>query len=219
MIETIELDALLEQARTAKVVTDKKVLRTSTESTDLSVDDAQRIAGIMLDRLDELNGVGLSAIQLGIPLPICVINVDDNPVWFLNPRIVGVTSEDVRYMESCLSLPGTMEKPIITRRSIGVHVESDNYDQTMKFQGDSSWPDAEHFWSDRNLLESVAVQHEIDHCNGKLITDRRWIKPVKSKKTPGRNDKVMFENVSTGETKFLKFKKGERLLSQGWKVV
>ena len=69
---------------------------------------------------------------------------------------------------------------------------------------------------EQRLLESVCVQHEIDHLNGVTIHDREnKPKPVMNKvKKIGRNDKVTLQK--DGETKILKYKKAQKFLKDGW---
>ena len=65
------------------------------------------------------------------------------------------------------------------------------------------------------LLESVCVQHEIDHLNGITIHDREIkIEPTKVEKKIGRNQLV---TIKKGDAvKVLKYKKAQPLLNQGW---
>lgn len=214
MVSTLSLK---EQAATARVVTDRGALRKPVEPTEISIDEAKEIAQIMLDRLDELGGVGLSANQLGLPIRLFVTNINE-PMWFLNPRLVGVSTEEVGYYEACLSFPKTLVKPIKTKRHLAVQIEADNYGDVLQFQGQKKYESAEEYWSDKDLLQSIVVQHELDHLNGRLIFDHRVEKPVVSEKSYGRNDKVMFVNPKTGESKYIKYKKGEKLLTNGWEV-
>ena len=67
------------------------------------------------------------------------------------------------------------------------------------------------------LLESVCVQHEIDHLDGLTMYDRKFKQePLRVNKI-GRNEKVTISNGS--ETKVLKYKKAQPLLSDGWDIV
>ena len=67
------------------------------------------------------------------------------------------------------------------------------------------------------LLESVCVQHEIDHLDGLTMYDRKFKQePLRTNKI-GRNEKVTISNGS--ETKVLKYKKAQPLLSDGWDIV
>jgi hypothetical protein len=70
---------------------------------------------------------------------------------------------------------------------------------------------------DSELLESICIQHEIDHLNGIRILDREdKLKPIRVKKF-GRNEIVMITNGK--ETKDLKYKKAKPLIDSGeWKI-
>ena len=64
------------------------------------------------------------------------------------------------------------------------------------------------------------MQHEIDHLNGKLITDkgvRFEQKPAQNVVKHGRNDKVVVEK--DGETQYIRYKKALELVEQGWKIL
>ena len=70
----------------------------------------------------------------------------------------------------------------------------------------------------RQLLESVCIQHEIDHLYGIRILDReQQLQPVRNERKIGRNEKITIQKDS--ETKVIKYKKAQPFLSQGWKMV
>jgi peptide deformylase len=103
----------------------------------------------------------------------------------INPKVTEVSKETVAYVEQCLSLDKTMKKPVKTVRHKSFTVECDNLG-TVIFSPDQKepWKDSNEFFSDEGLLECVCAQHEIDHLNGILITDkiRRYTTTVVSKK-------------------------------------
>ncbi len=67
------------------------------------------------------------------------------------------------------------------------------------------------------MLETVCVQHEIDHLNGLTILDRRVDTTYRAEKKIGRNQKVL---ISMGEdSKIIKYKKAMPLLKSGWTLV
>ena len=70
---------------------------------------------------------------------------------------------------------------------------------------------------DRQILESVCIQHEIDHLYGLTILDReQQLQPVKRDKKIGRNELV---TIKKGDAvKVLKYKKAFNLLNQGWEL-
>jgi peptide deformylase len=110
-----------------------------------------------------LNGIGLSAIQVGIPLRFFIVepkllggaNADD-PVVFINPEITWRSDEKELRTESCLSLPGI---DVNVRRSKKVKVEASSL-STSRFE--------------MELEDEAArvIQHEYDHLHGKTIYDR-----------------------------------------------
>ena len=163
----------------------------------------------LLEGLKKYGGIGLSANQLGLDVRACVINVKE-PLVLINPVVVEVSKDTVAYVEQCLSIPKTMRKPVKTVRHKTFTVECDNLG-TVIFSPDnqgSTWKDSNEFFSDEGLLECVCAQHEMDHLNGKLITDsdRRYSTTYIAPKTYGRNEMVMVK-LPNGSTEFMKYKK------------
>ena len=170
--------------------------------------------------LEKYGGIGLSSNQLGMNERICLLNAVE-PMILVNPKIVDVSDTKAIYMEQCLSLDKTMKKPVKTIRHQSITIESDNLG-TVVFSPDSKdgWENAEEFWEDKGLLECVCAQHEIDHLNGKLITDkdRRFSDTVISTKKYGRNERVMVK-LPNGDTEFMKYKKALPLLEVGCEIL
>ena len=169
-----------------------------------SVEEGEDIAVKLLKELtDSKKGIGLAANQIGINKRVCVVNVKE-PIVLINPTILEM-NDDILYNESCLSFPN---KTVRTKRSRWVTVETDNIGRVV-FGSD------EH---DDSLLESVCVQHEIDHLDGITMFDRKFkLEPIKSKKKFKRNDKV--EITDGNKTKILKWKKAEGLVNEGtWQL-
>ena len=99
-------------------------------------------------------GVGLAAPQIGEPLQVCVIEVENRLHELVNPRIVKAVGDD-RDLEGCLSLPGYYA--YVTRRE-RVWVEAQNrLGRKIKVSGQG--------------LLARALQHEYDHLQGKLFID------------------------------------------------
>jgi len=110
----------------------------------------------LLDILaDVKEGVGLAANQVGINAAVCVIKVTE-PIILINPEIVGKFKKSF-YQESCLSFPGDY---VITERWMDIVVKTDNHKNHLFFS------------FDKNALECVCVQHEVDHLNGITMFDR-----------------------------------------------
>jgi peptide deformylase len=99
-------------------------------------------------------GVGLAAPQLGEALNVCVIEVEGQLHELVNPRIVRVTGED-NDLEGCLSIPGYVA--YVTRRERVWVVAQNRLGRKIKVAGSG--------------LLSRALQHELDHLDGKLYID------------------------------------------------
>jgi peptide deformylase len=182
------------------------ILTNPTKEVDLET--AQKIAVDLFHTLNSEGGLGLSANQIGENKSVCVVNVTD-PFFLLNPKIVKKKKEIV-YREGCLSIPDKMVK---TNRYEKIWVEADNVDDTMIFGPEKS----NQVDNDLLVLESVCVQHEIDHLNGLTIYDREFkLIPLVSEKKYGRNEII---TISKGtETLEVKYKKGIPYLTKGWKI-
>jgi peptide deformylase len=119
-----------------------------------------RLLEDMAETMYAAPGVGLAAPQIGVPLRIFVIDVamgDNQPSdlrVFINPEIVESTGE-VCNEEGCLSFPGVHED---VWRAERVRVRAQN-------------PAGETFELEADGFLAIAVQHENDHLNGKLMVD------------------------------------------------
>ena len=174
-----------------------------------SVNEGEEIAAKLIKELTiSKNGIGLAANQIGIQKRVCVINVKEEPVVLINPKIVDKSKETFIFPEGCLSFPN---KHVRTKRNVEITVEADNHESKLMFSADSK--------DLKDALECACIQHEIDHLDGITMFDRQFIpEPIvrKSEKI-GRNEKVKITNGS--ETKMLKYKKAEPLLESGWEMV
>ena len=99
-------------------------------------------------------GVGLAAPQLGEPVQACVIEVEGQLHELVNPRIVRSTGED-RDLEGCLSIPGFVA--YVTRKERVWVVAQNRLGRKIKLAGSG--------------LLGRALQHELDHLDGKLYID------------------------------------------------
>jgi len=120
-------------------------------------DTYSQIGSSMLEILRKRGGIGLSANQVGLPLNICVIELNSsNPMILLNPRITKYSDKMVPSMEGCLSLPGA-ELKINRHQNVVVEYE-DVRGETQSIEA-------------YGLLSSC-LQHEIDHLKGILMINR-----------------------------------------------
>ena len=167
------------------------------------------------------DGIGLAANQVGIDAAVAVVNVKE-PIVLINPEVVS-TSVEVPYYEGCLSFKG---KGVHTKRYRDVIITTEQLESQLYFSGAENKIEGKGSWekeqsnkhdAELRLLESVCVQHEIDHLNGMTIMDRQMITTITNEKI-GRNQKVTISNGS--ETKELKWKKAETLVNNGeWEII
>lgn len=114
----------------------------------------------MLETMYAAPGIGLAAIQVGVPRRIVVIDPADEgepkkPLFLINPEIVKLGSTTRPYEEGCLSIPDVrveIERPeTVTIR----YVDRDGKEKELAADG----------------LLATAIQHELDHLDGQLIID------------------------------------------------
>jgi peptide deformylase len=160
----------------------------------VTVEEGYKIATELLEILAaRKDGIGLAANQVGIDASVAVVNVRE-PIVLINPEIVSRETE-IPFYEGCLSFPG---KGCHTKRYETVEIKSDNVDGTMIFSGVDTEEEAKGTWEDGQqkqnkelrTLESVCVQHEIDHLNGMRILDRAQELTIRrTERKIGRNEK------------------------------
>ena len=156
---------------------------------------------------------------MGIDAQVAVVNVVE-PLVLINPKYIEKEFEIV-YGEGCLSYPG---HAIRTKRYRDVIIQTAQEECGWYFSGAKipadesrgSWEvERKNKDSELRLLESVCVQHEIDHLNGITIYDREIkLEPTKSEKKIGRNNLV---TIKKGDAvKVLKYKKAQKFINDGW---
>jgi peptide deformylase len=113
----------------------------------------------MLTAMYEGNGIGLAATQVNVHKRVIVIDVSeekDNPLILINPQVSIINNEDkISSEEGCLSVPGFYEE---VERPNKVEITYQN----LKGEKIDIIPSG---------LQSVVIQHEIDHLNGKVFVD------------------------------------------------
>ena len=184
----------------------------------VSVEEGKKIAVELINKLvKDKNAIGLAANQVGIDASVAVVNVIE-PIIIINPRIIKMWDE-IPYVEGCLSFPGN---PKTTKRYKYVQYtdslieESRGEGASVVYGPTSSETETQKKTTyERQLLESVCVQHEIDHLYGIRILDReQQLQPVRNERKIGRNELV---TIKKGDAvKVLKYKKTKPLLDDGW---
>jgi peptide deformylase len=126
-----------------------------------AVDDALRaLMDDMLETMYAAPGIGLAAIQVGVPKRVIVMDLAregeaPQPRYFVNPQIVWASEETAPYEEGCLSVPEIFDE---VQRPARVKL------RYLDYQGAPVEEDAEG-------LYAVCIQHEMDHLNGVLFID------------------------------------------------
>jgi peptide deformylase len=172
-----------------------------------SMTEGEEIAIKLLQELvKSKNGMGLAANQIGINKRVCVVNVMEEPLILVNPKIIGLDNE-YHTIEGCLSFPN---KTVKTKRYEYVTVECDNLGKVM-FGPTGDNGDTYNDKQNLQLLESVCVQHEIGHLDGLTMYDFvRKLQPIISNKKYKRNQKVKITDGK--EIKTMKWKKAEPII-------
>ena len=137
-----------------------QVLRKISDPIEKVGEHEQKLIDDLFETMYHSNGIGLAAIQIGIPKRIIVLDVSSkdeqkNPLCFINPVIKKKSENFSSYEEGCLSIPDTF---IEIERPSTCEVEYLDYygkKKDIKCEG----------------LLSTCIQHEIAHCDGELIID------------------------------------------------
>ena len=118
----------------------------------------------MYETMTSTNGIGLAAIQVGVPLRILIINIpreedgnqyEEDTLEIINPTFLK-TEGIVVYQEGCLSVPGFYED-IERFKEVSIAYQ-DRFGEEKVLQAEG--------------LLAIALQHEIDHLNGVLFVDK-----------------------------------------------
>ena len=133
-------------------------LRTIAKEILVIDDEIKALAGNLLETMYEGKGIGLSATQANIHKRILVVDVSeekDSPLILINPKIEVLNEEEEVSSEGCLSVPGFFEE---VSRSSEISITALNLE-------------GEKFTIVATGLLAVAVQHEMDHLDGKIFVD------------------------------------------------
>lgn len=155
------------------------VLRKVAQDIPLDYPDLQQLIADMYETMEKSDGVGLAAPQIGKAIRLIVITLDplkeDNPEYadfkraYINPHIVEYdTSETDSYEEGCLSLPGIHE-PVKRPKRVRLQWVDE------QLQSHDEWIEG---------FQARVVQHEVDHLEGKVFTDR--IAPLRKQLVKGK---------------------------------
>jgi len=133
---------------------EEPILRERTKKVSSFDASLHRLLDDMLVTMRDAPGVGLAANQIGVPLQVAIIEIEDRITELVNPQIVK-SSGELPDWEGCLSIPGYVAE---VERAAKVTVKArDRHGKEFRVKGEE--------------LMARALQHEIDHLNGMLYID------------------------------------------------
>ena len=137
-----------------------EILRKKSLLVDQVDGDIQKLMDDMLESMYLAPGIGLAAIQVGVPKRVIVLDIarkdePKNPMYFINPEIITKSKDSLAYEEGCLSVPGQFAE--ITRPNNCYIKYLDYYGQPQELKAEG--------------LLATCIQHEIDHLEGILFID------------------------------------------------
>ena len=120
----------------------------------------RRLIDDMLATMYAAPGVGLAAVQVGHPIRVLVVDIDGDdepsmPIAMINPEVVSLGAEMKLHEEGCLSIPDVRFEIGRPSSLVVRYVDRDGRQQELAADG----------------LLATAIQHEIDHLNGRMIID------------------------------------------------
>ena len=148
-----------------------KLLREKSLAVEKVDEDLQKLMNDMLETMYAAPGIGLAAIQVGVPKRVIVLDIGwrnesestkdekqavrKNPMYFVNPEIITKSTNNSTYEEGCLSVPGQFAE---IERPDKCHVKYlDYYGQPKEIKAEG--------------MLATCIQHEMDHLEGILFID------------------------------------------------
>ena len=163
------------------------VLRKVAEDIDANYPDLKQLVENMYETNERADGVGLAAPQIGLPIRVVIVDLrplgEDMPEYadfkraYINGYIVEEEGETILMDEGCLSLPGIHEK-VPRAEKVRIQYVDEN------FVEHDEWVDG--------FLARV-IQHEFDHLEGKVFTDR--ISPLRRQMNKGKFNALLSGKV------------------------
>ncbi len=163
------------------------VLRKLAEPISSDYPELSSLIANMYETMYKAEGIGLAAPQIGLPIRLLVIDLavfkEDNPdlgsfkVVMINPTIIEQSEEVVSGEEGCLSIPGIHEN-VIRAVKIKIQYLDENFSEHIEeYEG----------------YKARVVQHEYDHLEGNLFTDK--VTPIRRQLLKSR-----LTNIVKGKT-------------------
>ena len=148
-----------------------KILREKSLKVNQVDEDLQKLMDDMLETMYGAPGIGLAAIQVGVPKRVIILDIGwrdksestndekqvtrKNPMYFVNPEIITKSTNNSTYEEGCLSVPGQFAE---IERPDKCHIKYlDYYGQPKELVAEG--------------MLATCIQHEMDHLEGILFID------------------------------------------------
>ena len=137
-----------------------KILRQKSLPINKVGKEEQRLMDDMLETMYDANGIGLAAIQIGVPKRIIVMDISkndekNNPMYFINPVIKNKNLETSTYEEGCLSVPNFFAEVDRPKKCDVEYLDYEGKKKLLNAEG----------------LLATCIQHEMDHLEGILFID------------------------------------------------
>ena len=136
-------------------------LKVKSETVEHVDDGVRKLIGDLLETMRAAPGVGLSAIQVGVPKRVIVVDAapkgeEPAPLSLVNPEITWASDETVANEEGCLSFPDQYAE--VTRpAAVEIrHLDEEGRERELRAEG----------------LLAMCIQHEMDHLEGIVFVDR-----------------------------------------------
>ncbi len=129
-----------------------KVVSKDVEAADFGTDALKAVVQDMIDTMEAAGGLGLAAIQIGIPYRLFVSRGAKDVQAYINPVIMKFDGDKRKVSEGCLSIPGVYEDVERYEEIILSAFDVDGVESCFQFEG----------------IEAQCAQHETEHLDGKL---------------------------------------------------
>ncbi len=122
--------------------------------------DLQKLMDDMLETMYAAPGIGLAAIQVGVPKRVIVLDLSSKeeqkkPMYFVNPEIIKKSKNNSTYEEGCLSVPGQFAEIDRPEKCHIKYLDYNGQPKELETEG----------------MLATCIQHEIDHLEGILFID------------------------------------------------
>ena len=122
--------------------------------------DLQKLMDDMIETMYAAPGIGLAAIQVGVPKRVIVLDIagkdkEKNPMYFINPEIIDKAEQHASYEEGCLSVPGQFAEINRPEKCYIKYLDYFGHEKELKAEG----------------MLATCIQHEMDHLEGILFID------------------------------------------------